>query len=89
MEFKTQVTFEDGLTVKLGDRVRFRTVHGGSGVGIVESITKTKGVRIHVRPVGSWLPGALDYWKLGDGSHYSYPLDAGLCGGEIQGVERE
>lgn len=81
---KNSVTFLDGRTFSIGQRVSFDTKYGSSGTGTVTGFGRTLGATtIKIEPDSDTVHGQLDRWPLKKGGEYNRLRDSGIFGGEI------
>jgi uncharacterized protein YneR len=84
-----QITFSDGFTVKLGDKVKFHTRYGSDGTGVAVAFGRSRGattVKI-VADEPEKLQKYGDRSTLCSGGFANRLEDEGVWGGEIERPE--
>lgn len=85
----TSVTFQDGRTMQVGDRVRVCSKYMTRGWGTIVGLRPAgRDTRIQVQMDADVQYGAMDRWPLREGGEYNRPLRDGLFGGEIYQITR-
>ena len=81
-----QIIFDDGFSVKIGQKVRFNTRYGSRGKGIVTKISvgSNSPVKICLEPTYE-IKGSLDGWFCYNGKYgFDRLRDHGIYGGELE-----
>jgi hypothetical protein len=78
----TSITFLDGRTFPVGQRISFDTKYGSVGSGTIAAII---GDKLRLADITYVEHGTLDGWPLATGGDYDRIRDHGIHGGEVTG----